>query len=232
MYIIKDEKFEGPLDLLLDLIEKQKLSISEISLSKVTDDYVVQVRKLESVDPEQLAEFLVVAAQLMLIKSRSLLPHLQLTDEETGSIEDLESRLVEYRKIKELAKALKSIEIKHHFLYSRESFFGISPIFYPPPKLTIERLKGVFEAVILAIPKIEKLAQEKIKRIMSLEEKIKHIRSFLQASFEQLFSEMVKGTKEKVEVIVSFLAILELTKQQFLDLKQDNLFDDIIIRKL
>lgn len=231
-YLVKQEKFEGPLELLLDLIEKEKLSITEISLSHVADGYILHVKTLENIDPEELAEFLVVAAQLMLIKSRSLLPSMQLSTEEEGSIEELEKRLAEYQKIRELAREMKKLEEKSNHIYAREAFYGQDPIFYPPPKLKIDQLKEAFAAFLAALPKIEKLAEEKIKKIISLEEKISHIRSFLSSRFEQVFSELVRGSKEKVDVIVSFLAILELAKQKFVDLDQEKLFEDIKIKRI
>lgn len=228
---IKHEKFEGPLGLLLELIEKEKLSISEISLATVTDDYIKYVKSLEKIDPEALAEFLVVAAQLMLIKSRSLLPNLKLSEEEETSIEDLEKRLLEYQKIKNLVKELKKIEAKKELIFTREAYHGMEAIFYPPPKLVPATLGKIFAAFLAALPKIEKLAEEKIKKIISLEEKINHIRAFLQDTLEHAFSEIIKSAKEKVEVIVSFLAILELSNQKFVELHQKKPFSEIIIKK-
>lgn len=230
-YRVKQEKFEGPLALLLELIEKEKLSISEISLGRVADEYLQHVKNLGKIDPEELGEFLIVAAQLMLIKSRSLLPSLELTQEEEGSIEDLQRRLEEYKHIKDLAKELKKGEGKS-FIYSREAFIGVDPVFYPPPKLTPDILIGGFKSFLEALPKLEKLAEEKIKKVISLQEKINHIRSFLSGSLERAFSDIVRGSKEKVEVIVSFLAILELAKQRFIDLDQEKLFEDIKIKKI
>ena len=232
MYVVKQEKFEGPLDLLLELIEKQELSISEISLAKVTDEYLTNIRSLGKIDPEQLAEFLVVAAHLMLIKSRSLLPVLDLDEEEEASIEELEKRLKEYKRIKELAMELKMLESRGERIFTREAYAGISPIFYPPPKLTLFNIAETFASFLAALPKIEKLAEDKIRRIVSLEEKISYIKTFLQGTIERVFSEVVKGAKEKVEVIVSFLALLELSKQKFVELHQKELFEDITIKRV
>lgn len=232
IFEIKQEKFEGPLELLLDLIEREKLSITEISLSRVADDYISQIKSLGKIDPEELAEFLVVAAQLMLIKSRSLLPSLETSAEEKGSIEELEKRLAEYQKIRELSRELKKLQEKRNHILVREAFYGQDPVFYPPPKFSIEDLKASFAAFLAALPKIEKLVEEKIRKIISLEEKISYIRSFLSDKLEQAFSEIIKGSKEKVDVIVSFLAILELAKQKFVDLDQEKLFEDIRIRKI
>ena len=229
---IKQEKFEGPLELLLELIEKEKLSISEISLAKIADEYVRYVKSLEKIDPEALAEFLVVAAQLMLIKSRSLLPQLEINEEETASIEELESRLKEYQKIREAAKDIKVLELQRGFIYTREAYVGMEPVFYPPRGMGVKKITEAFAAFLETLPKIEKLAEDKIKKIISLEEKISQIRVFLQEKVEKAFSEIVKGAKEKTEIIVSFLALLELARQKFLDLHQEKLFEDISIKRL
>ena len=231
-FSVKQEKFEGPFELLLELIEKEKLAISDISLAKVTDDYIAHVKMLDRIDPEALAEFLVVAAQLMLVKSRSLLPTLALNEEEEESIEELEKRLTEFKKLRELMQELKNLESKHIVIMTRESFTEFQPIFYPPPKLTIEMLQDAFASFLAALPKVRKLAEEKLKRVISLQEKITHVRRFLTESVEKAFSELVGNSREKVEIIVSFLAILELARQKFIDLDQHELFADIKIKRL
>ena len=167
----------------------------------------------------------------MLIKSKSLLPDLKLeTDEEVG-IEELQKRLAEYKKIKDLAKEIKNIENKKLHIFTKESYLGIDPVFYPPKKTTVLVIKEIFTAFRDSIPKIEKLAEEKIKRIISLEEKINHIRSFMRDAVEGAFSQIIKGAGGKVEIIVSFLAILELAKQKFLELGQEKSFGEIKIYK-
>src|SRR3989344_3413513 len=138
MYQIKQEKFEGPLDLLLELIQAEKLSISEISLAKVTDEFITHVKGLETEgrqDPELLAEFLVIASQLLLIKSRSLLPEFQTSPEEEASIRELEDRLTEYQKIKELAHELGALAAGGPKSFSREEDSGHTAGVAPPEKL-------------------------------------------------------------------------------------------------
>ncbi len=229
---IKQENFEGPLELLLELIDKEKMDISKVSLAKVADEYLKHVKALDKINVENLAEFLVVAAQLMLIKSRSLLPDLAPDVEEEFSAEDLFRRLEEYRRIKELAKSLRMMESSRRIIFTREAYQNMDPVFHPPQKLEASSIKQIFEAFISSIPKIEKLAEEQLKRIVSLEDKINHIRKSLIDAVEKGFSEIIKGAKEKVDVIVSFLAILELAKEKFVDLKQEKLFEDIIVRKM
>ncbi len=228
---IQQEKFDGPLELLVELIENEKLSISEISLTRVTDDYIRYVRSLQEIDPESLAEFLVVAAQLMLVKSRSLLPRLKLSEGDEESIGELEDRLREYRRFREFAKIVKDCEEKKRHIVTREQFQGMEPIFYPPPTLTAQLLNEAFSAFLASLPKIEKIAQDKIRRIISLEERIGHIRMFFEHTIIKSFSELVKNSKEKIDVIISFLAILELAKEKFIELDQKNLFSDIVIKR-
>lgn len=234
MYRVKQEKFEGPLDLLLELIQGEKLSINEISLAKVTDEFIAYLKTLGgegSADQEVLAEFLVVAATLLLIKSRSLLPQFQVNPEEEESIHELEQRLAEYQRLKELAAELGRMAAGGPKSFSREAYAGRGPVFYPPKNFSVAMLEEAFRAVIAALPKIGKLAEEKIKKIISLEEKIKELQKLLQRRVERAFSELVAGAKEKVEIIVSFLAILELAKQKLIALEQKEAFGDIRIRK-
>src|SRR3989344_6417005 len=108
-YTVKTEAFEGPLDLLLELVTKRKLFVNDVSLSQVTDDFISYIDQHEEFPISESAEFILGASTLMLIKSRSLLPMLQLTEEEEESIHELENRLAIYAKVKELAGGLKAI---------------------------------------------------------------------------------------------------------------------------
>ena len=109
---MKTQVFEGPLDLLLELVTKRKLFVNDVSLAEVTDDFIKYLDEHEKFPLGESAEFIVIASTLMLIKSRSLLPQIALTDEEEESIHDLEDRLVFYAKVKELAAGLKKIFCK------------------------------------------------------------------------------------------------------------------------
>src|SRR3954469_6101774 len=108
-FTVKTQAFEGPLDLLLDLIEKRKLFVSDIALAKVTDDFIEHVRKFENLPMGESAHFILVASTLLLIKSKSLLPELALTDDEQGDIRDLETRLKIYKRIKDASKHVEKM---------------------------------------------------------------------------------------------------------------------------
>ena len=231
-FAIKQEKFEGPLALLLELIEKKRLAVTEISLAKVADDYLAYVRGLAAPDPGETAEVLVVAAHLILIKSRVLLPSLAFSEEEEASLDDLERRLTLLQGMRAAALALREIERRGMRIASRDPYLGLAPVFYPPSSLRAAALADAFAAAAALIPRAEKLVEEKLKRMVSLEEKISRIRVVLQDALERGFSEIVAGAKEKVEIIVSFLALLELARQKFIHLKQDGHFAEIMVRKV
>lgn len=232
IFEIRHEKFEGPLELLLELIEKEKLSISEISLARVAEEYIEYVRSLEHIDPEQLAEFLIVASQLILIKSRSLLPSISFSEEEEQSAEELADRLAEYQKFRERAALLKKLDAERKQIFVREAYLPFTPVFFPPPRLARGDLAVAFRALLDVLPKVEKLAEENMKRVISLEERMRHIRSLVQDAIERAFSQIVKGSPEKMDVIVSFLAILELTKQKLIDVRQSGTFADIMVKRI
>lgn len=231
MYTVKLKEFQGPLDLLLQLCEKKKLDITEISLAKVTDQYLVYLKTIENISLEDLADFLVIASRLILIKSRMLLPSLELTEEEEEDIAALERQLKEYKKFKNLAKKIEEIASHKNIAYSREKYHGLKPIFYPPKKFTLENLKIAFKKVVEEIALLEKLPGESIKLKISIEEKIKKIQEELSKRVKTTFQNMVKKSKSKMDIIVSFLALLELVKQKLAGVRQDKRFGDIKISR-
>lgn len=225
---IKTETFEGPLDLLLSLIEKKKLFINDIALAKVADDYISYLQTQEQFPIAQSADFLVVASTLLLIKSRSLIPALNLTEEEQQDINDLERRLKLYQRIKEL-----SIHIKKAF--GRDIIFfpeprKIVPVFSPDATMTKENFLQAILSVIKALPKVENIPKAIVKKVISLEEMIGNLTERIKSSIKLSFREFAKvGKEERVNVIISFLAMLELVKQGIVSVRQDNHFADIEI---
>lgn len=229
---IRQEKFEGPLDTLVELIEKEQLSISQISLARIADEYIAYIKLLAAHDKEELAEFLVIAAHLLLLKSRALLPKMAYPPEEERSLHELEQRLKEYKKFRALGTLLRALESKKKMIVTRELWAGRARIFYPSPSLAPADIGKAYARLIASFPKEEVLAEEKIRRIISLEEKMNHIKAFLNEVLERTFSEITRGTREKNEIIVSFLALLELTRQKFLDIRQENPFEDIVVKRI
>lgn len=224
---IKTEVFEGPLDLLLSLVEKRKLFINDIALSKVTDDYIRHIEKFDTMPMGESAQFILIASTLLLIKSRSLLPSLALTEEEEEGIHDLETRLKIYKRIKEA-----SLHIKENFgkeiIFQPSQARPVKVVFSPHESMSLLSLADAIKKIIQSLPKKENIPKAIVRKVVSLEEMIdsltKRITAGLKMSFKD-FSNQHKG--ERINVIVSFLAMLELVKQGTIRVSQENNFGDI-----
>jgi len=231
-YTVHLQQFEGPLDLLLELIEKEKLDITEISLAQVTEQYLEYLNNLREISPGILVNFLVVASKLILIKSRSILPTLELSEDEEEEIQDLKKQLEEYKKFKEVSKVLGKLVQKKNFSYSREGFLGIPVFFYPPKNIKISDIYYSFKKILKELPIIEKLSEETIKETVTLQEKIKQFQESLAKRAKLSFHLILKNSSSKLDIIVSFLAILELTKQRIIWIEQREMFGEIILNKI
>lgn len=221
--------FQGPLDLLLSLIEEGKLDISTISLAAVTDQYLTRLRTLSDLPPEHLAEFLVVAATLLLLKSRKLFPGLLLSEEEETSIASLEARLQEYRKFRDAAQRLAQRWEAGLVAHARESFLGLAVTFYPPPNVDPPALRSAMETVLQHLPRLDVLPHDVLRRVLSIEERIRDIQQRLATQARITFESMRSSAASKVEIIVSFLALLELIKQRLVTVEQRGVFHDILV---
>jgi len=234
MLDFKTEKFQGPLALLLQLIEKEELDITEISLAKIADQYIDYIKKSGQIDPEATADFLVVAAKLLYIKSKALLPYLY--PEEDEEVEELEQQLKMYKEFLEAMKVIEAMIGKKKFAFAREfnrkALLNNLNFFSPPKKLTKENMAAVFEELISIIkPQEEKLEEEKLERKINIEDKILSIQQILLEKIKINFSKIMEKAESKTEIIVSFLAILELIKQRNIFADQDDLFGEITINK-
>lgn len=224
-YTVKTPVFEGPLDLLLDLVTKRKLFVNDVSLSQVTDDFIRYLEEHEEFPINESAEFIVVASTLMLIKSRSLLPMIQLTDEEEESIHDLENRLVVYARVKELAAGLKGIFGKR-IIFEKMPSKNPVIVFSPDSKTNVENLLVALEKVLESLPKKETLPKVTVKKIISLEEMIEKLAERISQKSKIRFREFhaTKGSmtyEKKVSIIVGFLAMLELVKRGAIRVTQE-----------
>lgn len=245
-YKVKTGSFEGPLELLLSLIESKKLFVNEISLAEVTNEYIAHIKSLQNSSNSENREgennkhihdvsyFIVIAATLILIKSKSLLPNLELTDEEEGKIEDLEMRLKLYQIIKNA-----SIDIKNNFgtqiIFSAPERKWDNVIFSPDPIITVETLSSVMDDVLAHIPKkLAPLPEVEVKTVINIEEMIDRLTERIQKSLNTSFRDFTKANnaggnerEAKVNVIVSFLAMLELVREGIIDVIQNSNFEDI-----
>jgi len=230
-YKVQLENFEGPLDLLLSLIDESKLDISEISLAKITDQYLYYVKNSENLDLAEIADFLVIAAKLLYIKSKLLLPDVDFGNDAEEDVSDLERQLKIYKEYHDARKVLQKIINKRNFTYSRTSLLAkIRPEFLPPKNIKVDNLKFSMERLINSLKPIFKIPKKLIDRTINIKEKIEHIESLLNKRECITFSEFIKDKNNKTEIIVVFLAMLELIKKQTINAQQEFLFEEIIIK--
>lgn len=226
MLDVKLEKFEGPLDLLLELIEKEKLDVTEISLSKVTDQYL---KKISELDPRiyDVTEFMVIAARLIYLKSRALLPDVG-TEEEEQELEDLKERLETYKKYKDAAKEFGNIlERNQRSFPAKKPLLSLSK-FTPPKGVNLGDLWGIFQNLLDDMP--EELAREEVQissQKITVEEKLTYIHSVFKSKKRHSFKELIESSRSKIEAVVTFLAVLEMIKCKKLKVKQRGNFCDI-----
>ncbi len=230
LFKIKTEVFEGPLDLLLSLVEKRKLTINDISLAQVTDEYIRYIESMPDLGISSRAEFILVASTLLLIKSRSLLPSIPLTDEEQMSVEDLEMRLKILQVIREGSDSIRN-SFGKNIIFPKDTVSTRTVVFSPHKSITLDAIKLSLEAVINRLPKKTELKKAIVHKVMSLEDMMdkltKKIQTGLSMSFRNFAGSKIETREQKVEVIVGFLAMLELVKQGIMDVIQENHFEDI-----
>lgn len=226
-YQIRTPAFEGPFALLLDLIEKRKLLVSDLSLSQVTDDFIQHVRSQAEFPIDDAADFIQVAATLLLIKSKSLIPDLTLTEEEEHDVDDLKRRLEAYEKTREAARDLARLFGRSVMASAGERL--PEPIFSPSKDFTGALLAEALANALAAAQMEEKLPEARVRPMVTIEEMMDRLLVRVQKAMTMSFKDFSGSTSEKVEVIVSFLALLELVKQGAVEVLQHETFGDIRI---
>jgi segregation and condensation protein A len=232
IFRIENEHFQGPLEALLGLIEARKLSISLVSLSEVCDAYLAYVEKLPELPLSETSQFVLVASTLLLIKSRTLLPSVELSDEETRSIEELEKRLAHYAVIRKAAKALRGEwgEAPLHFPKRQPSpeYVGGVKLAFDPGETTLEAIHNAILRLVSLLPKPERMAEATVAPVLALEDAVKGLKNRLTSAIRMRWSEIARGTSRD-DRIVHFLAILELVRNGSVSATQDRLFNDILL---
>ena len=232
-YHIKTSAFEGPFHLLLSLIEEKKFFINDLSLAQVTEDYLNYLNTLEERKTPEVSNFIVIAATLILIKSKSLLPNLNLTTEEESDIHNLEDRLKLYELYTKLASNIKELFGKDIIFAPLERKNEVL-VFLPDDQITKENMMTFAKDALGRIPKKVFLPEVEVKKVISIEEMISKLTERIEKSLQMNFKDFAGAAKtkeEKVVVIISFLAMLELVRQGMLHVMQENNFEDIIIKK-
>src|SRR3989344_2857603 len=225
-FSIATDTFQGPLETLLNLIEDRKLSVSEVSLAEVCDAYLAYVEKLPELPLGETAQFILVASTLLLIKSRTLLPTLSLSEDERESVQELERRLARYCLVRKTTKLLK-----------RE--WGTSPLIFParapvreimflPGEVSVGGLAEAARRLLAILPIPEKMSEALVAPVLALEDVIASLKKRLGSAFKARFSELTRS-RSKHDTIVYFLATLELVHSGSISVSQERLFEDITL---
>lgn len=230
-YVVRLDVFEGPLDLLLHLIEREELDITAIAMAQVTDQYLAYLAQAEWVSPAVMADFVAMAARLLLIKSRALLPAPagEEEEEEEDPAEALARQLREYKQFREVAQLLGKREKAHWRAYIR---------LVPTPQLE-RRLKpgeASLEDLLAAVKQALQARQGELPATtvvtpytITIQDKITLLRDLLRHQPRVRFHELLDQAQNRQEIIVTLLAVLELIKQEEIRARQDTLFGPIII---
>ena len=227
---IQTEVYTGPLDLLIDLIERRKLLVNDISLASVTDDYMRYVTTQSTHSLRDFADFIVLAATLLLLKSKSLLPILELTEEEEEGVEELETRLRYYQIFRNSGKLIESLFGKK-ILYERPYVADRTPLFLPDKYTALEPLRTAISAVINNLPKKIEKPKVQVRKIVSLEDMMLNLQTRIERQFSFKFKDFAGTDSERSTVIVGFLAVLEMVKQGMILVTQSTRFTDIEIER-
>lgn len=232
-FTIQQQQFSGPLALLLDVLDKKELAITEVHLAEIANDYLTYIQQSD-VAPEELADFLVIASRLIYLKSRELMPYLRIDEEEEGV--PLEDQLRLYRLFADAAK-----EVANQF-HKEERAFAPKIIrwkkqkvaeaqFLPAKNITSMELANQFHAILKRLEPFFALQEASVVRVKSVEQRIEELHQAIQRRAQFGFRDVVRGAKNKAEVVVSFLALLELVRQHVIVARQGD-DNDIMIERV
>ncbi len=233
-YVIQLEVFEGPMDLLLHLIEREELPITSVSLSGVTQQYLDYMATLEQLRPDDIAEFLVMAARLLYIKSSALLPRPELEDEEEEEDpgEALARQLREYKRFKEKAAFLKELEASGLRTYVRLAPPPVMEKRLDPSGLNVDALLDALYEVLEEMnppePPIHSMAAIEI----TIDDKLEELGALVKTGKPFRFKQILRQARSRTEIVVTFMAVLEMIKQRQVRVTQSHPFDDILVEPL
>jgi segregation and condensation protein A len=235
IYRVKLENFEGPLDLLLFFIKRDELNIYDIPIARITKEFLSYVQFIQQLDLDIAGDFLLMAATLMQIKVRMLLPNLGEDEDEPDPREELIKRLLEYKRFKEVSETFKKLEDKQSKIYFRE-YFKQDEI--EAKQEDVNLLKEVsmfdllksFKKVLDNLNKNTVFTVEKIP--VSIEEQIDYIKYFFGNRKQYRFLELISNYREKMTIIVTFIAILEMIKDSQIRIYTKGNYNDMIIYKV
>ena len=229
------DNFEGPLDLLLFLINKEEIEIKDVFVSQVTEQFLEYMKGLPYLDVDKVSEYLNIAATIIKIKAQALVPNIEEDPEIDAEIEEDKAQLIraleEYKLIKEETKKLKELETIGYYFKEPDKDVGETRTVFTLDHLTLDGLITAFSQLMLK--REEDLKEEEVREIprdsFTVEQKIQFVLESLEELKEVKFEELFTKDYTKSEIVTTFQAILELLKYQFLRVKQENTFGEITI---
>lgn len=224
------EKFNGPLDLLLELIEAEKMAITEVSLSAVTEQFFNYLQGLEETNPEELADFLVVASRLVYLKSRQLLPYVYPPEEDEGAL--LAEQLKLYKKYADASRYVETRWNEGGVAYGRLEPARPATDFILPLNGQINDLHHAFTLLLTRLKPLVVLPKVSIDHTVSVKERVAAIYDLFKRVKKLSFKDVLGTAANRTELIVSFLAILELVKEQKVSVTQSAAFADMTLDKV
>ncbi|MBI5216335.1 MAG: segregation/condensation protein A [Ignavibacteriae bacterium] len=236
MYKVKLQTFEGPLDLLLFFIKRDELDIYDIPIARITREFLEYLHLLQELDLEIAGDFIVMAAELMQIKVRMLLPRDEGVEEEEDPRAELVRRLLEYKRFKEASLAMQGLEFEQSRYFYRQGFHADPKLISIEDQeaslkdITMFNLIAAFRKVLDRIPK--KLYHDVEMMNVTIDEQMSYIADVFRMRDEIGFIELVEHMTEKIRIIVTIIAMLEMVKQRFIGLKPSEHEDDFIVYKI
>ena len=228
MYKVKIEQFEGPLDLLLEIVEARKLNLIEIRLAEIAEQFVEYLKTLKARRGEEITEFLTIASRLVLLKSRELVPTLEDPPEGERELEELTKRLLLYQPFRRAARALRTLEREGRELYSREAFAGFESIFFFPKGLRAKTLEHTLSETLSSLMLPHRIPQAHMRTTITLSECVERVLARLRKQREVAFHELLETPGPEAQVL-HFLSVLELSRRGSAHARQAANFDTITI---
>lgn len=236
IYRVKLDVFEGPFDLLLFLIRKNEVDIYDIPISKITEQFLAYIETMQLMDLDVAGDFIEMCAILISIKARYLLPKPETEEEEFDDPRmELVERLLEYKKYKEASLEMEELEEKRKRLYDRRYFEFIPKSEQASDEEYLENVQlfDLMMALKSALDNMPKVTEHKVEMInVTVEEQADWIMQRLARKPMILFGELMAGLEKKIEIIVTFIALLDLMKQRLVTVSQSDNFDEIRIKPL
>ena len=236
MYKIKLSDFEGPLDLLLFFIKRDELDIYDIPIAKITKDFLEYLQYLQELDLDIAGEFIVTAAELMQIKVQMLLPREGVGEEEIDPRAELVRRLLDYKRYKEMAEQMQRMSSEQSKVYYRKNFTNDPKIVEDPSEENLLRDVSLFDLIAAFKYVVDRMPRKHVHEInklnVTIDEQIDYILGYFKEKSEATFLQMVSAMAEKIRIVVTFIALLELIKQKQIGVRQVDPYGEMVIVKL